>query len=85
MMKKTIAKEFLWLVINLILAVPLAFLFLNALDLVAEGDGFTANEQNFIAELFLLAYVFNVIGLYLFRFVVLAIQVLATKEKKIQP
>ena len=82
MMKKTIAKEFLWLMINLVLAAPLAFLFLSALHLVAEGDVFTENEQNFIAELFLLAYVFNVIGLYLLRFVVLAIQVLATKEKK---
>ncbi len=81
-MKKTIAKEFLWLMINLVLAAPLAFLFLSALNLVAEGDVFTDNEQNFIAELFLLAYVFNVIGLYLLRFVVLAIQVLATKEKK---
>lgn len=81
-MKKVIAKEFLWLMINLVLAAPLAFLFLSALDLVAEGDVFTENEQNFIAELFLLAYVFNVIGLYLLRFVVLAIQVLATKEKK---
>ena len=81
-MKKVIAKEFLWLMINLVLAAPLAFLFLSALDLVAEGDVFTENEQNFIAELFLLAYVFNVIGLYLLRFVVLAIQVLAAKEKK---
>lgn len=81
-MKKVIAKEFLWLMINLVLAAPLAFLFLSALDLVAEGDVFTENEQNFIAELFLLAYVFNVIGLYLLRFVVLAIQVLSTKEKK---
>ena len=81
-MKKVIAKEFLWLMINLVLAAPLAFLFLNALHLVAEGDVFTENEQNFIFDLFLLAYVFNVIGLYLLRFVVLAIQVLAAKEKK---
>jgi hypothetical protein len=81
-MKKTIAREFLWLVINLVLAAPLSFLFLNSLDLVAEGDVFTENEQDFIAELFLLIYVFNLIGLYLLRFIVLAIKVLSTKDTK---
>lgn len=68
--------------VNLVLAAPLAFLFLNALDLVAEGDVFTENEKNFIAELFLLAYVFNFAGLYLVRFIVLAIKTLSMKDKK---
>lgn len=81
-MKKAIAREFIWLLINLILAAPLAFLFLNAFELVAERDIFTENEKNFIAELYLLAYVFNLVGLYILRFVVLAIQVLSAKEKK---
>lgn len=81
-MKKVIAREFLWLMVNLVLAAPLAFLFLNALDLVAEGDVFTENEKNFIAELFLLAYVFNFAGLYLVRFIVLAIKTLSMKDKK---
>lgn len=81
-MKKAIAREFIWLLINLILAAPLAFLFLNAFDLVAERDIFTENEKNFIANLYLLAYGFNLVGLYILRFVVLAIQVLSAKEKK---
>lgn len=81
-MKKVIAREFLWFMVNLVLAAPLAFIFLNALDLVAEGDVFTENEKSFIAQLFLLAYLFNFAGLYLVRFIVLAIKTLATKEKQ---
>ena len=80
-MKKIIAREFLWFVVIVVLAAPLAFLFLNALDLVAEGDVFTENEKEFIGDLFLLAYVFNVIGLYLVRLIVLAIQTLTNPEK----
>lgn len=81
-MKKIIAREFLWLMVNLVLAAPLAFFFLSALDLVAEGDVFTENEKNFIAQLYVLAYVFNFIGLYVVRFIVLAIQTLTSKEEK---
>lgn len=81
-MKKIIAREFLWFMVILVLAAPLAFLFLNALDLVAEGDVFTENEKNFIFELYLLAYVFNFIGLYIVRLVVLAIKTLSVKDKK---
>lgn len=80
-MKKVIAREFIWFLINLVLAAPLAFFFLNALDLVAEGDMFTENEKNFIAQLYLLAYLFNFVGLYIVRFVVLAIKTLSTPEE----
>lgn len=81
-MKKIIAREFIWFVINLVLAVPVAFLFIDSLQLVAERDFFTENEKNFIGELFLLAYLFSFIGLYLVRFIVLAIQTLAAPGKK---
>ena len=80
-MKKVIAREFLWFLINLVLAAPLAFFYLNALDLVAEGDMFTENEKNFIAQLYLLAYLFSFVGLYIVRFVVLAIKTLSTPEE----
>lgn len=81
-MKKIIAREFLWLMVILVLAVPLAFIFLSALELVAEGDFFTQTEKGFLGELFLLLYLFNVAGLYLMRLVVLAIQTLSTQEVK---
>lgn len=81
-MKKLIAREFLWFMVILVLAIPLAFIFLNALQLVSEGDFFTENEKNFVAELYLLAYIFNFVGLYLMRLVVLAIQTLSSPDKK---
>ena len=81
-MKKTIAREFLWFLIILILAVPMAFMFIQALEIVAEGDFFTENELNFIAELFLLSYIICFLGLYILRLVVLAIQVLSAKDTK---
>jgi hypothetical protein len=79
-MKKIIAREFLWLMVILVLAAPCALVFLNALELVSEGRAFSINEKDFIIELFILAYILNVIGLYILRLIVLAIQVLAAKE-----
>jgi hypothetical protein len=79
-MKKIIAREFLWFMVILVLSAPLAFLFLSALELVAAGDTFTENEKDFIAELYLLAYLFNFIGLYLVRLIALAIKTLASPE-----
>lgn len=81
-MKKIIAREFIWFVIILVLAAPVAFLFIDSLELVAERDFFTENEKNFIGELFLMAYIFSFIGLYLVRFIVLAIQTLSAPSKK---
>jgi len=81
-MKKIIAREFLWLMVILVLAAPLAFLFFSALDLVAEGDFFTEHEKDFIAELYLMSYLFCFIGLYLMRLVVLAVQTLSEKNEK---
>lgn len=79
-MKKIIAREFLWFLVILVLAVPISFLLLNTLDIVAQDDFFTETEKTFVAELYLLCYVFCFVGLYLMRFIVLAIQILASKE-----
>ena len=65
----------------LVLSAPLAFLFLSALNIVAEGDFFTDNEKNFITELFLLAYAFNFVGLYLVRLIAMAVKVLSARKK----
>lgn len=79
-MKKIIAREFLWFLIIILLAAPLALLFLSALDVASEGYTFSLNEKDFIMELFILAYIINIIGLYLVRLIVLAIKVLFTGD-----
>ena len=78
-MKKIIAREFLWFLIIILLAAPLALLFLSALDIASEGYTFSLNEQDFIMELFILAYIINIAGLYLVRLIVMAIKVLFTE------
>ncbi|MFN5364705.1 MAG: hypothetical protein ACK5CH_04755 [Bacteroidota bacterium] len=78
-MKKIIAREFLWFLIIILLAAPLALLFLSALDIASEGYTFSLNEKDFIMELFILAYIINIAGLYLVRLIVMAIKVLFTE------
>lgn len=78
-MKRFFAKEFLWLLLTLILAVPIAFLWLTSLDIVSADTSFTEEEEVFVIELFLIAYAFGFIGIYLIRFVVAAIKTLSAK------
>jgi len=77
-MKKFFAKEFLWLLLSVILAVPIAFLWLTSLDIVSADRSFTKDEEVFVIELFLIAYAFGFIGIYLIRFVVAAIKALSS-------
>ena len=73
-MKKIIAREFLWLLISLILAIPLTYLFIYFIDLVGEEDTFTENEKDFIAEIYVLGYLFIFIGLVLLRIIIMVIK-----------
>ncbi len=77
---KIISKEFLWALITFVLAAPLSFLFMSGLDLVSREENFTENEKIFVLELFFVVYIFNFIGIYLIRFIYLAIKTLAKKE-----
>ncbi|MBC6996648.1 hypothetical protein QWY85_08965 [Neolewinella lacunae] len=81
-MKAFFAREFLWLLLTLVLAVPLAFLWLAALDLVSAQAHFTDEEKVFVLELFLLAYAISFVGIYLVRMVVAAIKSLALQPAK---
>ena len=70
-MKKIIAREFLWLLISLILAIPLTYFFIfYFLDVVAEGDILTENEKNWITEM----YVYMFIGLVFLRIIIMVIK-----------
>jgi hypothetical protein len=73
--KKIISREFLWLLINLVLAIPLTYLFIYyVLDLVAEGDIFTDNEKKFIPEMYVSGYLCIFIGLVLLRIIIKVIK-----------
>lgn len=76
-MKKFFAKEFLWLLLTIVLAVPLSFLWLAGLDIISTNQSFGEDEKVFVIELFLIAYAFSFAGIYLIRFVVGAIKAIS--------
>lgn len=80
MLKKILAREFLWLVVSLLIAVPLTFLLIAALKLVAEGDRFTEFERVLVLELTLVAYLFNFVMIYIIRLIATAVQIVAKSE-----
>ena len=76
-MKLFAAREFVWLLATLVLAFPLAFLWLSAVDLVSPAPRYSPDEKVFVMELFIIAYAICFIGIYLFRLVVVAIKNIA--------
>ena len=77
--QKLIAKEFLWFLFVAVMALPLAYLFLVCLD-VANGPVVQSEpEKIFTLELFFFGYVFNFIGIYLIRFIILAARAVGQK------
>ena len=69
-MKKALAKEFLWLVFAVVMAIPLGFLFLYFLQVSPEGRTYANEEEEFIVQLYLLGVVLSFIGIYLIRMIV---------------
>ncbi|PPK88080.1 hypothetical protein CLV84_1043 [Neolewinella xylanilytica] len=76
-MKAFIAREFVWLLATLVLAFPLAFIWLSAVDLVSPAPAYSPDEKVFVTELFVIAYAVCFIGVYLFRLVMMAIKQVA--------
>lgn len=82
-MKKVLAREFLWFIGALILAIPLAFAFLWLLGLTENTTIYTQEEEKFAISLFMLGYILSFIGIYLARIVHAAITLLLTGENEL--
>lgn len=78
-MKKIVAKEFLWLLLFIFIAVFLTYLFLSCIDLISGQEKFTPVEKIFVIELFLIGFLLNLSGLYLIRLIVAAFKTIAKK------
>lgn len=80
--KKVMAKEFLWVLLVLILAIPLAFIFMYILDEYASGK-----TVEYICEilgeipLFMGCYLLSIAGIYFARMTNGAIKTLTEKKK----
>ncbi len=80
-LKKLVAKEFLIILLALVLALPLAFIYMLLLE-VLDIKGLKAQLIAFFdgAPLFLGAYLFAIFTLYFIRSIVSAILTLVKKE-----
>lgn len=74
--KKSIAREVLWFLAAVVVAIPLSFLFLSCIDIVSKNDTFSRIEKIFIFELFLLGFIVNFVGIYIVRIIITAFRTL---------
>ena len=70
---KIFAREFLWFITAIILALPVAYLFIEYMSLTPAGNQFTIQEQTFEMELFITGGIIGIIFTYIMRLVVWAI------------
>ena len=70
---KIFAREFLWFITSIILALPVAYLFIEYMSLTPAGNQSTIQEQTFEMELFITGGIIGIIVTYIMRLVIWAI------------
>ena len=80
-MGKVIAREFIWLIVGLIIAIPLGLVFLWFFGFTREIIQLTEIRKNYIFWLYLIGYFTSFAGIYIIRFVIMALQTLAVPEE----
>ena len=82
-MGKVIAREFLWLIVALIMAVPLGLVFLWFFGFTREIINLTEVRQNYIFWLYIIGYFCSFIGIYIIRFVCSSLKSLTSAEPEV--
>ncbi len=77
---KIFAREFLWFITAIILALPVSYLFIEYLSLTPAGDQSTIYEQTFEMELFIMGALIGIIFTYIMRLVIWAIKKILIEE-----
>lgn len=77
---KIFAREFLWFITAIILALPVSYLFIEYLALTPSGDQSTIYEQTFEMELFITGAIIGFILTYIMRLVIWSIKKILTEE-----
>jgi hypothetical protein len=75
-MKKFFAKEFLWLILTIVLAIPLGFVFLHFLELSPQGQQYNYEEEVFLVQLYLIGVLLSFAGIYIIRIMISALKIL---------
>lgn len=76
-MKKFFAREFLWLLLTLVLAFPLALVFLWLLGFTTETVDLREQEKDYLVTLYMWGYILSVVGVYLVRLIAAAARALS--------
>lgn len=79
-MGKVLAREFLWLLVGLIVSIPLALVFLWFFGFTREIINLSEVRKNYIFWLYLIGYFASFIGIYIIRFVSSALKSLTSPE-----
>ena len=77
---KIFAREFLWFITAIILALPVSYLFIEYLSLTPAGDQSTIYEQTIEIEVFITGALIGIIFTYIMRLVIWAIKKILIKE-----
>ena len=78
---KVVAREFLWLMISLILSLPLGLVFLWFLGFTPETVNLSEIERSYAFWLYIVGYLASLLGIYIVRFMAMAIKTLTTPPK----
>lgn len=77
---KIFAREFLWFITAIILALPVAYLFIEYMSLTPAGNQSTIQERTFEMELFITGGIIGIIFTYIMRLVIWAITKIIIEE-----
>ena len=83
-MGKIIAREFLWLIGSLIIALPLGVFFLWFFGFTPEIIHINEIYKNYIFWLYIIGYFTSFDGIYIVRFVMIALSSLSAPEETVE-
>jgi hypothetical protein len=83
-MGKVIAREFLWLIVGLIISIPLGLVFLWFFGFTPEIIQLTDIYKNYIFWLYLIGYFTSFIGIYIIRFVSMSLKALTAPVEEVE-
>ena len=81
-MAKVIAREFLWLIVGLIVSIPLGLVFLWFFGFTPEIIQLDEIYKNYIFWLYLIGYFSSFVGIYIIRFVSMSLKALTAPEEE---
>ena len=78
---KILAREFIWGVLSFILAFPIAFIFIWAMNMTTDSGIPNLDERIFLNQLFIIGLVLGFFSIYIIRMIKGAISILVSQKK----